>query len=173
MSHCRVQHGEVEPLTKARCAVILIGTNNLGNVGHRAGAVAAGAALLIGELKRRLPETNLLLLGVFPRDAEPGTPLRTEVLELNRQLQLLRDGERVFFLDIGEYFTDYRQRVDAETMPDFLHLSAAGYEIWRSNMQLTLRRLLHGRKGRQTKVVRKSTGANSPDIVLNLARPKL
>lgn len=48
----RVQHGEVDAI-KPECAVILIGTNNIGNVGHTAEPVAAGVRLLLDELRAR------------------------------------------------------------------------------------------------------------------------
>ena len=74
------------------------------------------------------------------------------------------DGEHIFFLDIGEFFTDYKQEISAEIMPDYLHLSSKGYQIWTDTMNDTLRRLMLGRDGRKTSVVR-------PGGELNLARP--
>ena len=114
---------------------------DIGNVGHKAEPVAAGIRLLLDELRARLPDTKLLLMATFPRDEHPDTPFRKEVADLNRIVQAYRDGEYIFFLDIGEFFTDYRQDISADIMPDFLHLSAAGYGIWRSNMDQTLTRL--------------------------------
>ena len=48
----RVQHGEVDAINP-ECAVILIGTNNIGNVGHKAEPIAAGIRLLLDELRTR------------------------------------------------------------------------------------------------------------------------
>ena len=70
----------------------------------------------------------------------------------------------MFFLDIGEFLTDYKQEISAQVMPDFLHLSARGYQLWTDNMGDTLRRLIHGREGRKTSVPR-------PGGPLNLAKP--
>jgi hypothetical protein len=75
-----------------------------------------------------------------------------------------RDGEHIFFLDIGEFLTDYKQEISAQTMPDFLHLSAQGYQIWTDTMSDTLKRLMLGKEGRKTSVER-------PGGTLNLARP--
>ena len=161
----RVQNGEVDAISP-EVAVILIGTNNIGNVGHKAEPVAAGIRLLLDELRARLPETKLLLMATFPRDEHPDTPFRKEVADLNRIVQAYRDGEHIFFLDIGEFFTDYKQDISADIMPDFLHLSAAGYGIWRSNMDQTLKRLMHGREGRIASVER-------PGGPLNLRKPAL
>jgi lysophospholipase L1-like esterase len=167
----RVQNGEVDGLAP-ECAVILIGTNNIGNVGHAAGAIAPGIKILVGELRKRLPDTRLLLMGTFPRDAEPDTAFRQEVIALNKMTHQLRDGDKVFYLDIGEYLTDYEQRIHADTMPDFLHLSAKGYQIWADKMALTLRRLVHGREGRQTELIRAVTAGGTPGTTkFNIARP--
>lgn len=75
-----------------------------------------------------------------------------------------RDGAHIFFLDIGEFLTDYKQEISPQIMPDFLHLSAQGYQIWTDTMSDTLRRLMLGRDGRKTSVER-------PGGTLNLARP--
>ena len=77
----------------------------------QAGPVAAGVRLLVDELRTRLPNTKILLMATFPRDAEPDTPFRREVAELNVLTQKFRDGEKIFFLDIGEYLTDYKQGI--------------------------------------------------------------
>eukprot|EP01050_Picozoa_sp_SAG11_P009522 SAG11_NODE_901_length_6623_cov_3.043225_1_plen_200_part_00 len=75
-----------------KVAVILIGTNNIGNVGHRAVDVAQGVELLLSKLKERLPGTKLLLVGTFPRDARPGTPFRSAIVDLNFKLAAFADG---------------------------------------------------------------------------------
>lgn len=75
-----------------------------------------------------------------------------------------RDGEHIFFLDIGEFLTNYKQEIAAEIMPDYLHLSAEGYAIWTETMGDTLKRLMLGRGGRKTSVER-------PGGPMNLARP--
>ena len=48
----------------------------LGNSGHSAEAVAKGIGKLLSALKSKLSDTQLLLLGVFPRDAMPGGSVR-------------------------------------------------------------------------------------------------
>ena len=147
----RVQNGEVDALSP-KVAVILIGTNNIGNVGHKAGPVAAGVRMLLDELRARLPTTKLLVMATFPRDPAPGTPFRQEIEELNGLVRKFRDGQHIFVLDIGpEFFSDrpdfihtFREggAITDDVMPDFLHLSAKGYQIWADAMAPILERLM-------------------------------
>ncbi|CAK9022655.1 unnamed protein product [Durusdinium trenchii] len=120
----------------------MIGTNNIGNSGHKAQQIAEGIQKLLQELKAKLPRTRFLLLGVLPRDQAPGSALRREVLELNRLLASLEDGKMVDFLDLGEHFLTSEGVIAQEIMEDFLHLSPKGYAIWAEKMQNTLRRVL-------------------------------
>jgi lysophospholipase L1-like esterase len=147
----RVQHGELDAISPA-VAVILIGTNNIGNVGHKASPVAAGVRLLLDELRAKLPATKLLLLATFPRDPQPGTAFRQEVSDLNAVLRTFRDGQHIFFLDVGpaffadkpDFVTTFRETevIQDDVMPDYLHLSSKGYQIWADTMSPILQRLL-------------------------------
>lgn len=47
---CRVQHGALDGIRDPKLAVVLIGTNNIGNSGHSADAVACGIHLLLRTL---------------------------------------------------------------------------------------------------------------------------
>ena len=42
----------------------------------------------------------------------------------------LHDGQHVFYLDIGAKFLQPDGTLTKEIMPDLLHLSAQGYQIW-------------------------------------------
>eukprot|EP00913_Durusdinium_trenchii_P010683 g10023.t1 len=144
----RVQQGALDNLDPL-LLVLMIGTNNIGNSGHKAQQIAEGIQKLLQELtlwpseligKAKLPRTRFLLLGVLPRDQAPGSALRREVLELNRLLASLEDGKMVDFLDLGEHFLTSEGVIAQEIMEDFLHLSPKGYAIWAEKMQNTLRR---------------------------------
>ncbi len=63
----RVEHGEIDGLAP-KAAVILIGANNLGRLHWSAEDTTRGIETLVSVLRRRLPRTKLLLLGVLPSD---------------------------------------------------------------------------------------------------------
>jgi hypothetical protein len=51
-------------------------------------------------------------------------------------------GSRVHFLDIGNQFLDGDGNIPSEIMPDKVHLSAQGYDLWYKAMELVLPELM-------------------------------
>ena len=137
----RVQNGAVD-FVNPKVVVLLIGTNNIGNSGHDPTQVADGIRKLLQELSARLPQSRILLLGVFPRDEFSTTPFRSAVEKLNVLIRSCGDGERIMFLDISKKFLLPDGKISAEVMPDFLHLSFEAYRIWADAMQPLLTSLM-------------------------------
>ena len=119
---------------KPRVTVLLIGVNNLG-MGDPPEKVAKGIGQVIQVLQTRLPETKILLLGIFPAGPTPDLQCRAQIQTVNHLIASCEDGKRVRFLDIGKQFLDKDGVLTREIMPDFLHPSAKGYEIWAQAMQ--------------------------------------
>ncbi len=134
----RIEHGEIDGI-HPRVVVLMIGTNNAGS--RSAGEIAAGITAIVKELRKRLPETKVLLLGVFPRSQKPDT-FRKKLAEVNQQISRLDDGTNVTYLDIGKAFLNPDETISREIMPDYLHLTAKGYRLWADAMEPTLWRLL-------------------------------
>jgi lysophospholipase L1-like esterase len=122
-----------------KAAVLMIGTNNAGS--NTAEEIAAGVEAIVKELRRQKPEMKVLLLGVFPRAARPGKELKgadrvaadglsKKIPEVNERIARLDDGKMVRYLDIGKKFLDADGGLSKDVMPDYLHLSPKGYEIW-------------------------------------------
>src|SRR5262249_40641096 len=63
----RIHNGEVDGIAP-KVAVILIGANNLGRLHWSAEDTVMGIDTIIAELRRRLPTTRILLLGVLPSE---------------------------------------------------------------------------------------------------------
>jgi beta-glucosidase len=134
----RLQNGELEGI-HPRVVVLMIGTNNSGS--NSAEDIAAGVSAIVKELRKRLPESRVLLLGVFPRSQKPDRT-RAKLRQVNEQLAKLDDGSHVFYLDIGKAFLNEDDTISRDIMPDFLHLTARGYRLWADAMEPTLWRLL-------------------------------
>ena len=124
----RIQNGELENI-KPKVAVIMIGTNNSGS--DSAEGIAKGVTKIVEHIRAKLPDTKILLLAVFPRGekASPNTG-RDKLKQVNSIIAKLDDGKSVHYLDIGGKFLQPDGSLAKEVMPDFLHLSSKGYQIW-------------------------------------------
>ena len=123
-----------------KLAVIMIGTNN--RAMHTAGQIAEGVTAIVDSLRQKLPEMELLLLGVFPREVAPDAEYRVKMDEANDILAKLDEREKVTFLDIGEEFLNDDGILPEEIMPDALHPNTKGYWIWARAIEPAVSRLM-------------------------------
>jgi lysophospholipase L1-like esterase len=135
----RLQHGEVDGI-HPRVVVLMIGTNNSRD--NTSVEISAGIRAIIDELRKRLPESKILLLGVFPRGEKPNG-FREKLDDVNEQISHLNDGKSVFYLNIGKAFLNPDGTISRDVMPDYLHLTAKGYRLWADAMEPTLWKLLN------------------------------
>ena len=135
----RLEHGEIDGL-HPKVAVIMIGTNNLG--GHSNDEILAGVKKIVRTLREKLPETKILLLGIFPRQdrktAEAVAKTLARIASINAQIALLADGKTIRYLDIGYVFVEPSGVITKDMMPDLLHLSSDGYRRWADAIEPTL-----------------------------------
>jgi beta-glucosidase len=137
----RLQHGEIDGI-RPKVAVVMIGTNNSGARRDPPEQTAAGVQAILTVLRARLPETKILLLGIFPRGATPTDPLRRLNGAINDRLRHFADSQHVFYLDIGHLFLDAEGLLKSNLMPDLLHPSERGYRVWAEGMENRLKLLL-------------------------------
>jgi lysophospholipase L1-like esterase len=123
----RIQNGELEGI-KPKVAVVMIGTNNLG--ANTAEQIAEGIKAIVGEIHKQRPATKILLLGIFPRAPKADNPARAKIKQINEIIAKLGKEKNIKYLDIGEKFLEADGNLSKDIMPDYLHLSKKGYEIW-------------------------------------------
>ena len=123
-----------------KLAVIMIGTNNSGS--NTPEQIADGITVIVNQLKKKTPKTKILLLGVFPRGANPEDKRRQVNEKTNAIVAKLHDGEMVHYLDIGENFLQDDGTLPREIMPDLLHLSPKGYTIWAESIEPSVKKLM-------------------------------
>src|SRR5262245_811530 len=123
----RMQNGELEGF-KSKLIVLMLGTNNINR--NPVDEIVDGDRLIIEEFRKRQPQTKVLLLGIFPRNADPANPLRATIKEINSRLEKLADNNKVFYMDIGDKFLTADGTLTIEVMGDGLHPAAKGYQIW-------------------------------------------
>jgi lysophospholipase L1-like esterase len=136
----RFEHGNLDGL-KPKVAVLMIGTNNSGEERNNTGDIVAGVTKVVAALRARLPDTKLLLVGIFPR-GQTFNYQRGQVTQVNQTIRKLADGENVLWLDFGHEFLAADGSLPKDIMPDSLHLSEKGYVIWAEAMEDTLAMLL-------------------------------
>ena len=129
----RIDHGELDGISP-KYAVIHIGTNNLaGTKNHMAGTpaeIAEGVEAVVDRVKRRLPETKIVLMAVFPRGEKPENPFRNKIAQINSHLVEFAKKDGLTFLDISKDLLNADGSYSREMARDFLHPSEKGYEVW-------------------------------------------
>ena len=131
----RIENGELDHVQPG-AVVLLIGTNNIGDPARD---ILSGVTTIANRIRQKLPQTRLLLLGIFPRGANPADDevgaMRAKIAEVNAGLAKLDDGDRTRFLDIGPRLLSPDGTLSPDVMPDGLHINRKGYEIWAEAMQ--------------------------------------
>lgn len=139
----RLGHGEIDGISP-KLIVLLIGTNNLGNSGQSANEIIAGIRAVVGLLRERLPSSKILLHAVLPRDAQPGTPFRKAIAEINANIHSLTVDPMISWLDMTDTFLAPDGTLPTATMPDGLHLSPAAYDAWAAKLAPMVAELMAG-----------------------------
>ena len=141
----RFENGQLDGI-KPKAAVLMIGTNNSNK--NRAGVedyseaeILEGVQAIVKQIRTRLPETKLLVLGIFPR-AKTFSTQRGKLLQINQALAKVADGNMIHYIDFGSQLIEADGSLAKEIMPDALHLSEKGYTIWAEAIEPKLKELL-------------------------------
>lgn len=140
----RLDHGNVDGL-HPKLVVLMIGTNNSNKEDNTAEEIGAGITAIVKKLREKLPETKVLVLAIFPRGANP-SPQREKNAGASKIASQLADGKNVFYLDIGPKFLAEDATLSKEIMPDLLHLSPKGYQIWAESIEPQVAELMGEKK---------------------------
>ncbi len=141
----RIDNGELDGISP-KVLVLLIGTNN---IGYPAQDILAGDLKIVAEIHQKLPQTKLLIIGIFPRGADPSDPnvaeMRAKIITVNKGLALLDDANKNRFLDLGDKFLTPDGKITRDFMYDAvaLHPNAAGYQLWADAMKPLLAQMLN------------------------------
>ncbi len=137
----RLREAPLTPLAP-QAIVVLIGTNNLGHGSSDADATLKGMQSVVATLRSQCPKAKIVLVGIFPR-GERMNPMRGDICQINQVLPRLA-SENVIVIDFGAKLVRDDGTIDPAIMPDFLHLSPAGYDIWAQSIVPTLKSILKG-----------------------------
>lgn len=148
----RIENGELNG-AKPKVVVLMLGTNNSAqNTGEE---IAAADKKIVEMIRAKIPSAKVMVLAIFPRDARrdaqgkiadatlADAKVRKEAIATaNALLAKLDDGKMVRFLDINHVFLGQDGKIPWTLMPDQLHPTAAGYQLWAEAMQPMLTQLM-------------------------------
>lgn len=149
----RLQNGNFDGLNP-KLIVLMIGTNNTGHQGRpakehgdvvytsSAEQTAEGVKMILDILGKKMPQTKVLLLGIFPRGATKDDPMRKQNTATNNLISGFADGKRISYMDIGSTFLQPDGTLPKEIMPDLLHLNARGYQLWADAIEGKVKELM-------------------------------
>lgn len=142
----RLGNGEIDGISP-KLAVVLIGTNDTIQ-GQGAAETEAGIAAVVTLLRRKLPRTQVLLLGILPSAISPAKSALDQAVNLSLANRYAGDA-KVTFMDVGYLFlkdgqTDVSLFMDPRNTPPVpaLHPDAAAQERMARAIEPTLARIL-------------------------------
>jgi lysophospholipase L1-like esterase len=139
----RLDHGNIDGISP-KLAVLMIGTNNSNGEDNTAEEIGEGIEAIVKKLRAKLPQTKVLVLGIFPRGVTPN-PQREKNAKASAISAKSADSQMVTYLDIGDKFLTPDGTLTKEIMPDALHLSPQGYEIWAAAIEPKVQELMNGK----------------------------
>ena len=135
----RIQDGTLDGL-KPKVAVLMIGANNISG---KPLDTALTIKQILAEMRKRLPETKILMLEILPVGKEPMKDKHNlHHQKINDIIRPYADGKWIHRLDISKTFLDDKGNLRMELMQDSWHPNKKGYEAWGAAMAPTLKKLL-------------------------------
>lgn len=108
--------------------------------------IAEGIKPINEELSKEKPDVKRLNALVRALEQKKGTipaaKLNKKIGEINAIIANLDDGKTVFYKDIGKEFLNSNGGLSGEIMPDYLHLSPMGYDLWGKAIRGDIEKLL-------------------------------
>ena len=135
----RLEQGQGRGL-KPKLVMLMIGTNNLGSNSDE--QIAAGIEAIVENYRERFPDATILLQGIFPRGYAATDPARARIRNINEMISALGDTRNVLFVDFGDQFLMENGTLPKTVMPDGLHPSEEGYEVWSKAILPTISEIL-------------------------------
>jgi len=134
----RLDNGNIEGISP-KLAIVMIGQNN--GPSNTAVEIAEGVTAIVRKLRQKLPETKILLLGIFFRGEKPNAE-QIKLAETNRIISKLADGVHVFYMNVNHIFLRPDGTIAHSLMPDFEHPNKRGCRVWAEAIEEKVAELL-------------------------------
>ncbi|MFZ9883258.1 MAG: GDSL-type esterase/lipase family protein [Candidatus Limnocylindrus sp.] len=137
----RLTNGALPERLRPLAFTLMAGTNNAGLCKDNPIHIADGVLRIIELLDAAAPDAPILLYPIFPRGHRRSSEMRRITSKANDSLLgRLPRRRRLIVRDLRNAFLDDEGNVNRRLMPDYLHLSRAGYEIWAADIKAALAR---------------------------------
>lgn len=133
----RIADGNFDGISP-KLVVLMIGTNNP----NPPQEVAEGVIAIVKELRKKVPESKILMLGIFPRGQAADDRNRAGNRAANHIFSKVADDEMIHYMDIGDVFTNPDGTISRQVMRDYVHLSPRGYRLWAEGIEHKLAELM-------------------------------
>lgn len=148
----RIENGELDGFS-SKAVVLMIGTNNSGQLKPEDETPAdtiMGVKKVMSAIRAKQSYARIILMAIFPRGKDANDPIRRRNEVVNRELSKLCDDHTSLWVDINQRFLTADGRLSRHVMPDYLHPSDFGYDIWASAIMPLLREICLSPTGRNT-----------------------
>jgi lysophospholipase L1-like esterase len=116
----RLQNGELDfKKQPPKLAVVLIGTNNFSH--SKDNDIFLGIKADVDEIRKRIPSTKILVIGMLPRGQDPSFKLRRRIVAINTMVAKLADNQNIWYTDISKNMLEADGTISRAVMDDFLH----------------------------------------------------
>jgi len=96
---------------------------------------------IVKELRSKLPNSKLIIIGHTPYDRPKLEPIYKHN---NEMLKQMADNKNIYFFDLSSQMVDSKGVQLANMFrPDHVHLSAQGYGVWDHTMRPLFEKLLN------------------------------
>jgi len=135
----RLMNGALPANLNPLAFTLMAGTNNAGLCRDNPVHIADGVLRIIELLDAAAPNAPIILYPIFPRGHRPNSVMRKITNKANDSLLArLPRRRRLIVRDLRAPFLDAEGNVIRALMPDYLHLSRPGYEIWAADIKKAL-----------------------------------
>ena len=112
--------------------MVMIGTNNAGHLPSQTPEeIYQGIRAILRFLRTSCPQTDIILLPIFPRGINGNDPIRKITDAVNAKLAPLADDPKVVIKDLAPLFLmPDGTTLNKKIMPDCLHPVKEGYHRW-------------------------------------------
>lgn len=130
--------------TQPQAIFVLIGINDLIRQ-VKPETIVANQRQILQDLHRQHPGSQIVLQSILPHGVDQVTwegrdrllaVTNDRIRKVNEALRAIAKEEDVYFLDLNPLFADAEGNLQPALSTDGLHLSAQGYMVWRTALQL-------------------------------------